>query len=111
MVRLDDALADLPVAYVKVDVEGYEEEVARGATALLRRAEPAVWQWEVNEASRDYGRGREGLRRLLLEHGYRFFTFNPRTRELRESGAGDPAEDVLAIRDPDRVRARIAGDA
>lgn len=41
--RLDDVLPpDQPVAFVKIDVEGSELEVLRGAEATLRRWRPAV---------------------------------------------------------------------
>jgi FkbM family methyltransferase len=42
--RLDDVVPrDLPVAFVKIDVEGGELEVLRGAQELLRRCRPKVY--------------------------------------------------------------------
>ncbi|MBB2932387.1 FkbM family methyltransferase [Paraburkholderia silvatlantica] len=62
------ALDELPVAscaLVKIDVEGMEDMVLRGAGELIRRHEPAIYA-ECNSLE-------DGLRcfRLLREYGYR----------------------------------------
>lgn len=40
--RLDDVLAQVPVNYIKFDVEGAEADALRGAAALIRRQRPAL---------------------------------------------------------------------
>lgn len=72
-VRLDAVWGDRPLDVLKIDVEGYEEQVLRGATRLLSRQErPRVIFIEVHpyawEAS---GTSSESLLLLLVEHGYR----------------------------------------
>jgi len=72
-VRLDDVWGDRPLDVLKIDVEGYEEQVLRGATRLLSRQErPRVIFIEVHpyawEAS---GTSSESLLLLLVDHGYR----------------------------------------
>ena len=39
---LDDVFADLPVTYLKFDIEGAEWEALRGAAALIRRDRPIL---------------------------------------------------------------------
>jgi FkbM family methyltransferase len=55
-VRLDDLLElqDLEVAAIKVDVENFEEQVFRGALALLERCRPIVYTelWDNDVRSR-----------------------------------------------------------
>jgi len=42
--RLDDIIpSDMPIAFIKIDVEGAELNVLRGATGLLRRCRPIVY--------------------------------------------------------------------
>lgn len=70
--RLDDALADLPrFDFLKIDVEGYELRVLRGAAALLQKHRPVVL-FEVNEGALRRGgtSGREVCEHLLAL-GYR----------------------------------------
>jgi len=42
LVSLDDALAGQPVTFIKIDVEGAEPEVLRGAARILRERRPVV---------------------------------------------------------------------
>jgi len=70
--RLDDVLpAGVRPAFVKIDVEGAEEEVLRGALETLRRHRPVI-AFEHGAGSADhYGTTPEAIHRLLAgELGY-----------------------------------------
>ena len=70
--RLDEALRDIErLDFVKIDVEGLELRVLRGAEALLRRHRPSVL-FEVNEGALRRGgtSGRE-VCEYLMSLGYR----------------------------------------
>lgn len=106
--RLDDVLApDGRLDFVKVDVEGYELRVLRGAAGLLREQRPAV-VFEVNESAlqRAGTSGRE-VCDLLLAAGYglfwldrgRFRDYDPATMLARR------LHNVVAIH-PSRPRGR-----
>lgn len=78
---LDDVVADSTgglagedVFLLKVDAEGEDEAVLFGAAALLQRCQPIV----IVET---WGGG-TAVRRLLEEHGYRVYSYEPATREL-----------------------------
>jgi FkbM family methyltransferase len=64
IVRLDDVLRREPIAVMKLDVEGMEEAVLRGARRLLSRWRPVVYA----EAHSD--QAFEQIRQVLAEHGY-----------------------------------------
>jgi hypothetical protein len=73
--RLDDALPDgVRPAFVKIDVEGAEERVLRGALQTLRRHRPVI-AFEHGHGSADhYGSGPHAIHRLLVgELGYEIF--------------------------------------
>jgi len=69
--RLDDVLPDgVRPAFVKIDVEGAEEEVLIGAMETLRRHRPVV-AFEHGRGSADhYGTTPGGIHELLAELGY-----------------------------------------
>ena len=65
--RIDDVLpADLPIHFVKIDVEGAELEVLRGAARTLRRWSPYVVFEHGLGASDHYGTTPEMVHRLLV---------------------------------------------
>lgn len=71
--RLDDYAARLgPVGFIKIDVEGHEEAVLLGATALLERDHPALLI-EIEE--RHKPGAIEAVRRHLGTLGYRGFFY------------------------------------
>lgn len=73
--RLDDILpADARVGLIKIDVEGAELEVLRGATALLRRDQPVVIFEHGLGASDCYGTRPEQIFALLTDVGLRVST-------------------------------------
>jgi FkbM family methyltransferase len=73
--RLDDALPEgVRPAFVKIDVEGAEERVLRGALETLRRHRPVI-AFEHGSGSADHhGSGPHAVHRLLVgELGYGIF--------------------------------------
>lgn len=83
---LDDIAPD-DTRVVKVDVEGFEAAVLRGATRLLRDVRP-VWLLEAHRGKTDQTRE---VADLLTAQGYRlFWFFSPFATPLAPKGA--PAE-------------------
>lgn len=77
VIRLDDELPDQRVAAIKVDVEGFEVRVLRGAEALIERDHPDIWieclSWKHFE----------DVSEVLGAHGYRFYSVhNPSPTHL-----------------------------
>lgn len=89
--RLDEVVVD-DVAIIKIDVEGHELDVLRGATALLDRCHPAL----IVECEDRHRPGAIGeLFGFLAERGYRgFFILDGRVRPVEEftSVLQDPTE-------------------
>ena len=89
--RLDDYLAEHPteVAFVKVDAEGFDLQVLKGAESLLLEQRPTlmVKTW-----------GPPDVREWLEERGYRIYRYAFEDRTLREYPRpfADPAN-ILAV--------------
>ena len=80
LITLDGAVASgtiPPPDFIKVDVEGGELGVLKGAEGILKRYQPAVI-FEANESSARFGYGREDLLGLFRRCGtYEFFWVAP----------------------------------
>jgi FkbM family methyltransferase len=76
LVRLEDLDSSLPENYapslIKIDVEGAEEQVIRGAGRTLAQHRPTVI-FEHNLSSRHFGTSSETLHELLTAAGLRLF--------------------------------------
>ncbi len=112
VVRLDDALGSEAPAAIKIDVEGYEEQVLQGARRLL--SSPATNVVIIEAISRGQGEARvERCVSLLEQHGFRICTFNPNTNALVECAPGAPAfvgpndENYLFVKDVEKARQRL----
>ena len=71
---LDEELAGLTPALVKIDVEGAELAVLQGAREVLASARPVLIFEHVPEATALYGDAPEGIWDLLTAAGYRIMT-------------------------------------
>lgn len=82
-VTLDDTLAPegsiAPIDLIKADVEGFEFEVLRGSTRILREIRP-VWLIEIHSAT-----ALAQCVTLLIAAGYRIETLTPGPTTLRRS--------------------------
>ena len=110
VVTLDDALgADMPAA-IKIDVEGYEEQVLLGArTVLSSPAANVVIIEAINRGDAQVA----GCVSLLEQCGFTMCTFDPHTNTLVECPQGSHAfvgpndENYLFVRDLATARRRI----
>jgi hypothetical protein len=98
-----DALMDRashPIMMVKMDVEGYEEEVLRGAQALLANDRLKIIDLEWPTPS---------IRQTLTRHNFRAAYYDPFSRQLQqEQGNTFSSNNSLFVRDWDFVSARLA---
>lgn len=71
--RLDDIASHEKVHFLKIDVEGFEVHVLRGAKALLDRDRPIVLSEVVEKHLASAGESRRSLSRFLEDRGYKSF--------------------------------------
>lgn len=68
--RLDDIVpAELPIALIKLDVEGGEEAVVRGGMEIIRRNRPLILFEHERGAADRYGTGPSDMWKLLVDEG------------------------------------------
>lgn len=91
--------------FAKVDVEGFEEDVLRGAEEQMAAGAPVCWQLELLHA-----RPLESSRvAAMLEHrGYRFCVYDIRSNSLRRrEWHAARGNNLLAVRDVERITERL----
>ncbi len=80
--RLDDVLAGRVPKLIKIDVEGYETPVIRGAATVLADPEACAVIMELNGCGTRYGFDDIGLHRRMLRMGFCAIRYQPFEREI-----------------------------
>jgi FkbM family methyltransferase len=96
--RLDALLSDVPT-FLKLDVEGHEEAVIRGAAGFLHERKLMAVSTELCSP---------GVEAALTQAGLRRAWYDPDARCLTTAPNGLAANNSLFVRDLDEARARIA---
>ena len=77
-----DELTLPPPSVIKIDVEGFEWEVLKGAKLTLENDKLQVIIIELNGSGSRYGFVDDEIDNLLKKYGFKPFTYNPFNREL-----------------------------
>lgn len=108
IVALDDVLGGRPPALVKIDVEGFEPEVLRGASRMLAQPSLLALIIEINDAHRVYGFSREDVERPVRKAGFLPYVYEPRERMLKRATSESVARgNTIFVRDFDTVSERL----
>lgn len=70
-------------ALIKIDVEGYENEVINGASKTLENNKLKAIIIELNGLSSRYGFDDKNIHLKLLKYGFKPYYYNPKLRELK----------------------------
>jgi FkbM family methyltransferase len=101
IVKLDDFFENNPVnnySMLKIDTEGYEYNVLKGANSIISDSRVKVILVEMNEA--------EKIHQLLSGKGFVACTYNPFTRQLNETDYLSKAN-IIYVKDLLFVRNRL----
>lgn len=105
---LDQAMVGVQPNLIKIDVEGYETSVLGGAVHTLKNPSLRAIIMELNGSGNRYGYDESKLLNLMLEAGFKTFTYDPFSRALRSLGGRNQQEgNTLFIRDEAWVRERL----
>ncbi len=92
---------------VKIDVEGFETEVVKGASELLANQKLKAIIIELNGSGDKYGFDEEQVKQTLTKHGFQAYHYNPWLRELTQSDAASAFGNGIYIRDAQSVKTRL----
>lgn len=79
---LDEVVGDTPPALIKIDVEGFETEVLRGAARTLASPTLKAIIIELNGAGSRYGYDEQKIHAHLIGLGFAPYTYDPLARML-----------------------------
>jgi FkbM family methyltransferase len=79
---LDSLLPAAEISLLKVDVEGFELAVFKGATEAMRRGSLPVILFEMNQSYKRYGFTEEQVFSFLRSHGYKIARYEHDQRRL-----------------------------
>jgi FkbM family methyltransferase len=100
VIRLDDVVSQTPLArldLIKLDVEGAETRLLKGAAVTLERYRPVVL-FEASEASlRNQGSSREELLDTLRALEYVTYLFDPYSGLPSEATSGSYSDNMIAV--------------
>jgi FkbM family methyltransferase len=102
---LDEALAGLGPALIKIDVEGFETAVIAGAQATLARPELKCIIMELNGAGAAYGFDEAALRNHMRSLGFNEYSYRPFERLLTPYEG--KADNVILVRDLHWIEKRV----
>lgn len=84
VIVLDEILAGRVPKLIKIDVEGFETHVLQGAVQTLKNPKLEAVLMELNGSGEAYGFNEHTLHSNMLELGFKQYSYNALTRELRK---------------------------
>jgi FkbM family methyltransferase len=107
VVKTLDDIAPRGVTMIKVDVEGFEAEVIRGATDLLAQHSLQAVLIELNGLGARYGFSDADIHARLLGFGFKPVRYDPFKRQLVPLDRHNRAGNTLYVRQSDKLDQRL----
>jgi FkbM family methyltransferase len=104
---LDEAVGDDCPSAAKIDVEGFETEVLRGAPKTLANSNLRCIVMELNGSGMRYNFDETALRDVMAGHGFREYVYLPFERRLEAKGTNNVCANTIFVRDLPFVQHRL----
>ncbi len=106
--RLDDVLHATPSLCIKIDVEGFETEVIKGAEKTLSNKNCQAIIMELNGSGKRYGYDETELHKKVCEMGFKPHTYNPFQRKFTSlEGNKSKTGNTLYLKNPENAQTRV----
>ena len=103
---LDSVIRERNPCLIKIDVEGYESEVLKGADITLKNHSLMALIVELNGSGRRYGFNDNDIHQKLIDNGFNPFKYDPFSRSLF-SVEESHNQNIIYIRDVDFALQRV----
>jgi FkbM family methyltransferase len=103
---LDGIIKTVNPCLIKIDVEGYEYEVLKGASKTLKNPFLKALIVELNGSGKRYGYNDNDVHKRLIDNGFAPFEYSPFSRSLSPVKAVSN-QNTIYIRDIDFVKRRV----
>jgi FkbM family methyltransferase len=95
------------IAYMKVDVEGFEYAVLKGADNVLRNKQIEIIQLEINKTIVNSGKTIEDLLNLLIEYQYQLCSYDVKNNQLKAIVFSPERENYFAVNDLNSINKKL----
>lgn len=106
---LDNLLKNDFPSCIKIDVEGFELNVLKGAKEILKKPELKLLLIETNGLSKKYQLDEKEIFTLVHDHGFSPYMYSPFEREFSIVTAESKQENTIFVRDMEYVKSRVKG--
>lgn len=110
MDKIDSLLKIEGPTVLKIDVEGYETEVIRGAAAFLQMPEVVGVIMELNDSCRKFGFSERALHEQMMSYGFKSYAYDPFSRKLTPlEYLNKSANNTLYLKSDPMIQDRLVG--
>lgn len=95
------------IAYLKIDVEGFEYNVLKGADNILLNKKIDIIQLEINTTIDQSGKTIIDVLELLNGYAYYLCSYDVKTNELKKTPFSKERENYFAVTDLEKVNSRL----
>ena len=104
---LDTQLVGERTYFIKIDVEGYEGSVIKGAESLLRTDKVKALIVEINGGGLEYSYTNENLHMMIRDFGFSPISYDPYKRVIKEiTSYNIERQNTIYVRDLELMRRR-----
>jgi FkbM family methyltransferase len=96
---LDDIAGDRKPTYLKIDVEGFETEVIKGAESMIKKGCVQVISIELTGTGGRYGYNEEELHKRIAAAGFQPCEYDPLERKISALAGIDPRGTTIYVKD------------